>query len=51
MRRRPHIKVFRPIRPGARRGHGHKRIRRRGREIGLLASLGVPLLMNLVNKL
>ena len=26
MRHHPHIKVFRPIRPGARRGHGHKRI-------------------------
>ena len=51
MKRR--ITVFRPIRPGAKHGHGNKKSRRhRGKGFGMLTeSVAVPLLMKLISKL
>ena len=48
-----HIKIFRPIQPGAKHGHGNKKNRRhRGKGFGMLTgSVAVPLLMKLINKL
>ena len=51
MKRR--IKVFIPIRAGAKHGHGNKKNRRhRGKGFGMFTgSVAVPLLMKLINKL
>ena len=48
-----HIKVFRPIQPGAKHGHENKKNRKhRGKGFGMLAgSVAVPLLMKLISKL
>ena len=50
-----HIKIFRPIRPGGRRG-GNGSVKKGGSHKGcgfgmIAASVRVPLLMNLINKL
>ena len=50
-----HIKIFRPIQPGARQG-GNGSVKKisgcKGHGFGMIAaSIGIPLLMNLKNKL